>query len=142
MHFEARRISAEDCVPLRSLVLRPGLGLSVCRFPEDEKSVHFGAFQGSSLVSIVSAHPESRFEVAGAWRIRGMATSPEVQSKGAGGVVLRALLEWGKAEGLPLFWCNARERAILFYVSHGFTVESDLFEMPGVGPHKVMKRVP
>lgn len=40
---------------------------------------------------------------------------------------------WGAEKGIPLFWCDARER-------HGFTGESDFFEIEGIGPHKVMKR--
>jgi GNAT superfamily N-acetyltransferase len=118
------------------------MSLIECRLPQDAQSVHFGAFRGADLVSIVSAHPEDKFGGTGEWRIRGMATEPSVQGQGAGGAVLEALLAWGAAEGVPLFWCNARERAISFYQNHGFTVVSELFEIAGVGPHRVMKRAP
>lgn len=97
------------------------------------------------LVSIVTAHPEdyklfSSFG-GGHWRIRGMATDLSAQGKGFGGAVLHALLDWGRSEGVPLFWCNARERAIPFYLKHGFTIESELFEIKGIGAHKLMKIV-
>lgn len=140
MPFSCRRITAEETYPLRHLVL--GHPPEANHFPRDPESVHFGALEGDRIVSIVTAHPEPRFGVAGAWRIRGMATDPAVQSQGAGGAALEALLAWGRAERVPLFWCNARERAIPFYERHGFTVESELFDIPGVGPHKVMKRAP
>lgn len=142
MPFDCRQIRAEDCIPLRSEVLRPLHPLEDCRFPLDGESKHFGAFQRSELVSIVSVHPEARFGESKAWRVRGMATSPRVQSKGAGGAVLKALVEWARAEKVPLLWCNAREKAIPFYERNGFTVESELFDLPGVGPHKVMKLLP
>lgn len=105
--------------------------------------MHFGAFEGSELVSIVTAHPDQSplFSAPNQWRIRGMATDPDRQSGGFGGAALQALLAWGRAEGLPLFWCNAREKAIPFYLRHGFTLESALFDIKGIGPHKVMKIV-
>jgi GNAT superfamily N-acetyltransferase len=140
--METRRISAEECIPLRSLVLRPGLPPAESRYPLDPMGVHFGAVLGGEIVSIVTAHAEARFDVAGAWRIRGMATHPARQGAGAGSAVLAALVAWGLGEGVPLFWCNARERAIPFYLRHGFTVESEFFDIPGIGPHKVMKRAP
>jgi GNAT superfamily N-acetyltransferase len=124
------------------MVLRPGLPLDAARYSGEERNVHFGVFEGADLISTVTAHPETGFGVPGAWRIRGMASHPAWQGKGAGGMVLEALLAWGRAERIPLFWCNARERAIPFYLRHGFTVESEIFDIPGIGPHKVMKRAP
>jgi GNAT superfamily N-acetyltransferase len=142
MPFECRPITAEECIPLRSEVLRPQLPLVACRFPLDEDSKHFGAFEQGKLVSIVTAHPEQNFAEPRAWRIRGMATSPSLQSGGAGGAVLKALKNWARAEQIPLIWFNAREKAIPFYERHGFNSVGELFDMPGVGPHKVMKGIP
>jgi GNAT superfamily N-acetyltransferase len=140
MPFSCRRISSEETYPLRHLVL--GHPPEANNFPRDPESVHFGAFDGAALVSIVTAHREPRFGLEGAWRIRGMATHPSAQGTGAGGEVLQTLLTWGRLERVPLFWCNARERAIPFYLRHGFSIESELFDIKGVGPHKVMKRAP
>ncbi len=139
--MEIKRISTGDCIPLRSKVLRPFHPLEDCYFPMDSQSVHFGAFSGVELVSIVTAHPEDQrlFPFKGQWRIRGMATDPGKQSSGFGGEVLKALLSWGRSERFPLFWCNAREGAIPFYLRHGFTVQSELFDIPSAGLHKIMK---
>jgi GNAT superfamily N-acetyltransferase len=141
MVFDCRSIAAEDCVPLRSEVLRPGQPLDACRFPFEEEWKHFGVFLSGSLISIVSAHPEANFGEQRAWRVRGMATSLSLQGRGAGGAALGALMGWARAEKVPLLWCNAREKAIPFYERHGFTVESELFDLRGVGPHKVMKKL-
>lgn len=140
--MEVRPISTEETIELRSRVLRPNQPRAACFYERDAVAMHFGAFAGGHLVSIVTAHPEEHplFSARGQWRIRGMATDFGEQGKGYGGAVLRALLAWGKEKGIPLFWCNARERAIPFYERHGFTVESELFEIEGIGPHKVMKR--
>jgi GNAT superfamily N-acetyltransferase len=138
--FSCRPIAAEEAYALRHLVL--GHPPEAKHFPRDPESVHFGALLGGEVISVVTAHPEPRFDCDGAWRIRGMATHPSSQGTGAGGAVLEALLAWGRREGVPLFWCNARARAIPFYERHGFTVESELFDIAGVGPHKVMKRAP
>jgi GNAT superfamily N-acetyltransferase len=142
MSFECRPITAQECIPLRSEVLRPNHPLEDCRFPLDEESQHFGAFNHGKLVSIVSAHGEEKFGEPKAWRIRGMATAPSLQGSGAGAAVLNAMKAWAREQNIPLLWFNARVKAIPFYERHGFTTESELFDMPGVGPHKVMKGRP
>lgn len=143
--FECRKITTEETIPLRSKVLRPFHPVDASRYPKDPEAVHFGAFQAGALVSTVTAHPEPHPlfpEYPRAWRIRGMATEPDLQGKGAGRMVLQALLDWARGEKVALFWCNAREGAIPFYEKHGFTVESELFDIAGIGPHKVMKIKP
>ncbi|MGZ3686596.1 MAG: GNAT family N-acetyltransferase [Bdellovibrionota bacterium] len=138
--MEVKEISTEQTYELRQRILRAGMPLAACKFPADTVSVHFGVFRGQRLVSVLSAHPENSplFPSPGQWRIRGMATDEEFQGKGYGGAGLDVLLSWGKAKGLPMFWCNAREGAIPFYLRHGFVVASDLFDIPTAGPHKVM----
>lgn len=135
------QIQAEQTYDLRARVLRPGQPLDASKYALDPKGVHFGWLEGVQLLSTVTAHPENSplFLREGQWRIRGMATEPSFQGRGLGRKVLEELLAWGRAEGLPLFWCNAREAAIPFYLRAGFTVETELFELPGIGPHKVMK---
>jgi GNAT superfamily N-acetyltransferase len=139
--MQVRRISTEECMPLRSQVLRPFHPLEDCQYPLDSQAVHFGAFAAGALVAIVTAHPEHSklFPVRGQWRIRGMATEPEFQGRGYGGEALEALLAWARSERLPMFWCNAREKAIPFYLRHGFSIQSELFDIAGIGPHKIMK---
>jgi GNAT superfamily N-acetyltransferase len=111
-----------------------------CHYPADGQAVHFGVFSSGALVSVITAHPDQSglFTGAGQWRIRGMATDAAAQGRGYGGMALRALLAWSRQEGVPLLWCNARERAIPFYERHGFQVVGERFDIPGIGPHKVM----
>ncbi|MBS1503675.1 MAG: GNAT family N-acetyltransferase, partial [Bacteroidetes bacterium] len=35
-------------------------------------------------------------------------------------------------------WCNARKKALKFYTNMGFEVISDEFEVPNIGPHRVL----
>lgn len=140
--MQVREITTEETIELRSRVLRPNQPRSACYYPDDHLAKHFGAFNGEGrLMSIVTAHAEDspRFSPKGQWRIRGMASEPEAQGKGFGAAVLLGLMDWARDRGIPLLWCNAREKAIPFYLKHGFSVESELFEIAGIGPHKVMK---
>ena len=41
-------------------------------------------------------------------------------------------------DGARRFWCNARVAAVPFYARMGWRVVSDLFDVPTVGPHRVM----
>lgn len=140
--MEVSRIPTEATYDLRSRVLRPGRPIEVVHYPHDGRSVHFGVLEGSRVISVVTTHAEDfpGFpQVRGQWRIRGMATDPEFQGKGVGALGLKALLDWARSEKIPLIWCNARIRAVPFYERHGFTIESELFEIPDIGPHYVMK---
>lgn len=139
--MEVREIPAEATYSLRSRILRPGQAFEANLYPSDHLGVHFGLFEAGRLISVVTAHPEesARFPGSGHWRIRGMATEVECQNRGLGLKVLLHLLAWGRQKGIPLFWCNARERAISFYERQGFRVESELFDLPNIGPHKTMR---
>lgn len=139
--MRVRELRTEETIPLRHKILRPGQPEENSRYELDHLAVHFGVEVDGKIVSVVTAHPEDRaqFSAHGQWRIRGMATDDTCQGKGYGGLVLQALLDWGKREHIPLFWCNARERAIPFYERHGFKIESGLFEIAGIGLHRVMR---
>jgi ribosomal protein S18 acetylase RimI-like enzyme len=45
-----------------------------------------------------------------------------------------------KERGVSYLWCNARTSAIGFYEKLGMKVISEEFEIPVIGPHKVMIR--
>lgn len=137
---QVRRITAAETIPLRLAILRPGLPAAAALFPRDdaESTRHLGAFNGPCLVGIASIYdaplPEQP-EKAGAWQLRGMATSPEVRGRGFGReLVLRALSETTAAGG-ALLWCNARIGAAAFYARLGFQIVGDEFDIPTAGPH-------
>jgi predicted N-acetyltransferase YhbS len=119
-------------------VLRPHLPREAALYPEDAGPdvFHLAERRDGHIVSCVTFFPEPAEGVAEpAWRLRGMATAPELRGQGLGG----ALLEAGVAEvlrrGGRAVWCNGRTMAVPFYRRHGFTPRGEEFEVPPIGPH-------
>jgi predicted GNAT family N-acyltransferase len=139
-----RRITAPETYELRQRVLRPQQAVGDMAFPGDDApgAAHFGAFAGEVLVGVASITPQGRSGPAepGLYRVRGMATAPEVRGGGYGGSLLEACLDHARGQGGNLVWCNARTTVADFYRRFGFQPEGDPFELPGIGPHVVMTR--
>ncbi len=141
---EVREVPASETRPLRHLVLRPGQPPESTIYPgdDDTDTRHYAAFFDGHLVGIASLYREARpgSEIVPGWRLRGMATSGEARGRGVGRALLSACLEHVAAEGGGEVWCNARAEALGFYAAAGFEVAGDEFEIPGIGPHRVMRR--
>ena len=135
------KVNVERILNLRHRILRAGLPFESARFPEDlaPTTSHFAAFTAlekdlepvacaSFMLNSWSGQP--------AWQLRGMAIVAEQQRKGIGRMLLahaeRELVTGSKTR---LFWCNARVLAIGFYLKQGWTVQSEIFEIPTAGPH-------
>ncbi|MCW2926472.1 MAG: acetyltransferase, family [Thermoleophilia bacterium] len=149
------RIDSAATHPLRMQILRPGRPESECEFPgdDDPETFHAGAFLAGELVAVASMYREARpvdapggvapggdHEAGTAWRLRGMATSPQVRRRGAGARALEACEDHARARGGTLAWCNARTPAIAFYEAQGWTRFGEEFEIPTAGPHFVMEK--
>jgi predicted GNAT family N-acyltransferase len=139
-----RAVTAQEVRPLRHRVLRPGQPFAETVYAGDDwpDTVHLGAFDGDRLVAIASLYREPRPDgsPAGGWRLRGMATDPEVRGAGFGAAVLEAAVAHVVAAGGDELWCNARLAAVGFYRRAGFAVVGDEFDVAGIGPHVVMTR--
>ena len=136
---EIRRVTVAEILPLRSVVLRGGGPLERALLPGDSEGlgVHWGAWLGGNLAACVSLYEVTSDSGVRSTQLRGMATVPEMRSKGLGGALLEAALhEWEERHDAarPL-WCNARIRAVPFYERHRFVGEGEPFEFPGVGEH-------
>lgn len=134
---------------LRHRVLRPDQPTSACVYPLDDHpdSAHFGAFHNRTLVGIASIFQESPDRPTPRspaphqdWRLRGMATDPEVRGKGYGGALLRACLRHVEQLDGRRLWCNGRTTVWDFYAHFGFQRVGDVFDLPGLGPHYLMER--
>ena len=139
-----RPVAASHIRPLRQEVLRPGEPQDASVYPGDDDAgtVHFGAYLAERLVGIASLYREARLSGSHgrAWRLRGMASAPDVRRQGVGRALLAACVHHVAGHGGGELWCNARTPAVDFYARAGFDVVSDSFEIPGIGPHVVMRR--
>jgi predicted GNAT family N-acyltransferase len=137
-------VGAEDVWALRHRVLRPHLPVESARYPEDasREALHVAAVVAGVVVGIASVYREDEAggADANAWRLRGMATAPEARGTGLGGRVLEAVIEALEDRGVTKVWCNARTSVAGFYERYGFAVFGEEYEMPGIGPHYLMKR--
>ncbi len=140
--MEVRRVPAESTLHLRSSTLRQGLPLEASIFDNDDlpETIHYGAFLSDSLVGVGTFFPEKFPGLAARhpFRLRGMAVDPQVRRSGAGRALLVAAEKDLRAAGVDLLWFNAREAAFSFYSAVGYEFFGELFDIPGVGPHKVM----
>ncbi len=145
MDFSIRTITAAETVELRQAILRPHQRPEECVYPHDHtpETFHLGAFVGERMVGIASFLYDSHEELPepkSQYRIRGMATLPDFRQVGIGMALLTDGLSILKEKGAQLVWCNARETAFVFYEKAGFETLGAMFELPGIGPHKVLWR--
>ena len=137
-----RFIRADDVLAIRNEVLREGrLTLDECRFPNDnaEGTFHLGYFDNDQLVCIASFHPQNYKEFQGkAYQLRGMATLESHRGKGIGNQLLNFAVVYMRGQKVNYVWCNARKKAVPFYINLGFEIISDEFDVPVIGPHYVL----
>jgi predicted GNAT family N-acyltransferase len=136
-----RRVDAQTVRPLRREILRPTRPLEASIYDEDDdpRTVHLAAYNADgSLVGCVTLFPEAYDTEPLAWRLRGMATSPDARGTGVGGALLGASLDVVTDAKAPLLWCNARESAEGFYARYGFVGDGEIFDLPLAGPHRRM----
>ena len=123
--------------PLRQAVLRPHQTLEEMTESEPADVFAVGAFEGEEMIAVGLIGPEGE---AGDWRVRGMATVPEMRGRGAGAAVLAALLDHAQEHAARRVWASVRVPARSLYERAGFVVVSDEFEPPHIGPHVIMSR--
>jgi ribosomal protein S18 acetylase RimI-like enzyme len=142
------RVTAAAVRPLRLLVLRPGGAPEDAVWPADDHVAagHFGVREGRAgaarLVAAATVVPEPHpvDPRPGDWRLRGMATLPSARGRGLGGALAGACVAHAASSGAERVWLHARVGAVGLYERCGFTAESEVFEVPGIGPHVRMAR--
>jgi len=137
------KLRAEETLPLRQRLLRPGQSLKACVFVGDESARHFGVSLNKKIIAVASLFEETekrfgRFEERKQFRLRGMATALEHQNKGFGRLLLQHVTQLAFKNGAEIVWCNARISAEGFYESASFASLMTNFELPGIGTHRVM----
>ncbi|MCB0401013.1 MAG: GNAT family N-acetyltransferase [Flavobacteriales bacterium] len=140
---EVRLISPEETYPLRLEVLWPHLDrLDQCGIDVDETegTFHVGALKDGKVVAIGTflIQRNEQFDAKKQYRLRAMASSPDVRGGNYGKRVIDFALDKLKNEGIDLLWCDARKIALGFYEKMGFEVTGDFYEVRNIGPHKLM----
>ncbi len=144
MTVETRPAALDAVRELRHLLLRPHQPPEELVYPGDDApdTLHLGAFEGDRLVGIASICREAPpgADEPDAWRIRGMATVPELRGAGVGGRLLEECVAHARSRGAVMVWCNGRVGAVAFYERHGFEAVRGPFDVPPIGPHHEMRR--
>ncbi|MBC7457114.1 MAG: GNAT family N-acetyltransferase [Bdellovibrionaceae bacterium] len=138
-----QHITAEETLPLRMTVLRPGQLIENCRYKEDSlpSTFHLGALINGKIVCNGTFMKDvcSYFTAENsAYRLRGMATDPDFRGLQLGSSLLQEAEDILRLRGCKILWFNARETAFIFYEKNSFVAVGDLFDISTVGPHKVM----
>jgi predicted GNAT family N-acyltransferase len=132
-------VAAEVTYELRGAILRPTGGEITWAGDEDPATFHLAArTDDDRVVGVVRFSPAPcpwRPLASTPWQLRGMATDERVRGSGAGRALLADGLRRVAARGADLVWCDARTSAAGFYERFGFTVVTDEFDKPGIGPH-------
>lgn len=147
--MEIHAIPAVATRPVRFEVLWPHRGeVIACSLPEDEAShaLHLGAYRPDGrlvgVCTLLQEAPERFPEVlpsgAHPYRLRAMATLPEVRGLGVGRALVDRACAEATARGANFLWFDARRVAYGFYERLGFAYLSDAFQIAPIGEHRVM----
>ncbi len=139
---ELAAVGAEAVRGLRREVLRPHQSADELNYPgdEDPSSLHLAALRDGRILAVASIMREAMpgRESAADWRIRGMASAPDVRGRGIGSALLAGCLQHAREQGGRRVWCNARVGARIFYERGGLRVHGDAFDVPPIGMHLLM----
>ncbi len=150
-NIEIRRVTLEKILDLRHRILRAGLPPESAHFNGDEAqtTLHLAAFAvdargraGNHAIGCLSLMLNA-FDAQPAWQLRGMAVDEPHQRQGLGREMIMQAEQTAALEGrASVLWCNARLPAAGFYQKQGWSIVSEVFEIPTAGPHvKMSKRI-
>ena len=141
--IEVKRISPEETKELRFLVLwphKPDVASCTIDIDHREDAIHLGAFEGDRIIGICSLFEmtTTKLSFEKQYRLRAMATHPEARGKHAGKAIVEEAIRLVKEAGYDVLWCDARKVALGFYERLGFQLIDEWYEVPMIGPHKLM----
>jgi GNAT superfamily N-acetyltransferase len=146
--YTVEAVPASATWALRRAVLRPARADTDLALPDDdapETGTYAALDADSAVVSSARVAPsplpaviEPDVAEGPVWRLRGMATRPELRGRGIGSAVLARAIAHVAEHGGRLLWCNARLPARTLYLRAGFVEAGDPWDDPELGPHVVM----
>lgn len=132
--MEIRKIQPEDTYDIRHKVMWAHKPLEFVKVDEDTEGVHFGLFEDTQLISVVSLFYKND-EV----QFRKFATLTAFQGRGFGTHLLKHIFQLLEKQGVKKVWCNARSNKTTFYAKFGMTETSVRFQKEGL-EYVVMER--
>jgi len=122
--------SSEDCV------IEPD---------ELDTTFHIGAVKNNTVVGTstfiidpIAIGLKDEFDTKNQYRLRAMATDSSARGEGVGKQIIEFAIEKLKEMNVELLWCDARLKATGFYDKMGFKTLGDVYDVPEIGPHKLM----
>lgn len=134
-------ISPEETIIVRHPVLRDGKPKDSCIFEGDHlpTTFHLGFFEENTLLGVVTLLEKGYKETEGkGFQLRGMAVLTGQQGKNIGKQLVERAEEEVLLKGGAYVWMNARIKAVGFYEKQGYSIVSELFDIPLVGDHYTM----
>lgn len=124
--FRVARVDAASLYELRRRILRGNDPQKNVADPHDDDptSLHFGGFLHDRVVVSASffLSISALGDEFGTYQLRYMATDVDVQGSGYGALVLAQATTTLRAMGVRQIWANARDTALGFYSSVGWTI--------------------
>lgn len=109
-----KEISASTTWAIRHKVMWPEMPFEFVQLKEDDLGIHFGLYNESKLVAIVSCFVDNN-----EMQFRKLATLTEEQGKGFATLLLNYIFQQAKDKGVKRVWCNARVNKKSFYEKFG-----------------------
>ena len=135
-------VDVDSILELRHKVLRHGKPFESCFYKEDRISstIHLAAIKKQRIVSCATFYQEKNIHFAhkNSFRLRGMATEEKFRKKGFGKLLLKTAEKIICEKGSNNLWCNARIKAVPFYLSCGYKIFGQLFDIQDIGNHYMM----
>ena len=100
-------------------------------------TAHYGVFDQTGTLIACCTLIENALDARPSRQLRGMAVESHLQGQGVGSQLLK-YVETHQPPPPRDLWCNARISAAAFYQAHGWSLVSDPFDIPTVGPHVKM----
>ena len=136
-------LTPEETRPLRHKVLWPHIEKTedcVINIDHREDAIHLGAIHNDRIVGICSLFEMTtqKLNEEKQYRLRAMATDPDVRGTGAGRAIVEKALEIIASKGYDVLLCDARKVALGFYDRMGFDRIDEWYEVRNIGPHQLM----
>ena len=153
--FSVIQVPRKRILDLRVRVLRKGTPVAHCEYPEDNLAdvVHLAIESNDDVIATSTSLANHDVIATSTWfmracpeapgrpamQLKGMAVDDAQQGRGLGAALVYEGLALARSRGAELVWARARDSALGFYQSLGFTVVGDGFiDEPTAMPHHIV----